>query len=106
MLRPDELTASQTSDGREARIRALVEQLRPRADTVLRQMAERLVDLPEQQSFGPIEYDLRDLGHELARASHQIGLQAGKKRATRRPVASAPTAPPTPASSATGQRPG
>jgi hypothetical protein len=45
-------------------------------------MAERLVDLPEDKAFGQIEYDLRDLAHDLAASAHQTGLQAGKKKAT------------------------
>jgi hypothetical protein len=69
-------------------------------------MAERLADLSEDQAFGQVEYDLRDLAHQLAATSHQAGLQAGKKRATRAPASSAPTVEPTPASSATGLRPG
>ena len=73
---------SQTSEGREARIQALLGQLRPQADRALRAMAERLVDLPEDKAFGQIEYDLRDLAHDLAAQAHQTGLQAGKKRAT------------------------
>ena len=67
---------------RQARVEALMEQLRPNAEAVLRQMAERLVDLPEDKSFGQVEYDLRDLGHRLACSAHQTGLTAGKKRAT------------------------
>jgi hypothetical protein len=43
-------------------------------------MAERLVDLPEDQAFGQIEYDLRDLAHDLAATTHQTGLTAGKKK--------------------------
>jgi hypothetical protein len=71
-----------TDPDREARVAALLEQLRPDAERILRQMAERLVDLPEEKSFGPIELDLRDLSHDLACAAHQTGLQAGKKRGT------------------------
>lgn len=73
---------SQTSEDREARIQALLDQLRPQADHALRAMAERLVDLPEDKAFGQIEYDLRDLAHDLAAQAHQTGLLAGKKRAT------------------------
>jgi hypothetical protein len=69
-------------------------------------MAERLVDLPEGQAFGQVEYDLRDLAHELAAAAHQAGLEAGKKRGTKAPASSAPAAPPTPASSRTAPRAG
>jgi len=97
---------SQISDGRETRIQALVEQLRPSAEAALRQMAERLVDLPEEKSFGQIEYDLRDDAHRLASSAHQAGLTAGKKRATKVPASSAPTAAKTPASSSTATRPG
>src|SRR3954454_17044158 len=91
---------------RDARLQALLDYLRPHAEQALRQIAERLLDLPEGQAFGQIEYDLRDLAHDLAASSHQAGLDAGKKRGTRGPAPSAPTAPPTPASTATGPRPG
>jgi hypothetical protein len=97
---------STTSEDREARIQALLGQLRPQAEAVLRQMAERLVDLPEDQAFGAVEYDLRDWAHELAASSHQAGLQAGKKRGIKAPALSARTARPTPASSTTAPRPG
>ena len=106
MLNPAASIPSQPALDREARIQALLGQLRPHADEVLRRMAERLVDLPEDQAFGQVEYDLRDLAHELAATSHQAGLKAGKKRATRAPASSAPTAEPTPGSSATDPRPG
>jgi hypothetical protein len=91
---------------REARIQQLLGQLRPGAEQILRRMAERLVDLPEDQAFGQVEYDLRDLAHELAASSHQAGLEAGKKRATRAPAPSARTATTTPASSSTAPRVG
>src|SRR5262245_21081630 len=91
---------------REARIQDLLRRLRHGAEPVLRQMAERLADLPEGQAFGQVEYDLRDAAHELAAAAHRAGLEAGKKRGMPGPVSSAPTAGPTPGSSATGPRPG
>jgi hypothetical protein len=106
MLNPLVFPPSPTPDDREARIQALLQRLRPNSEQVLRQMAERLVDLPEDQAFGQVEYDLRDLAHDLAATSHQTGLDAGKKRATAAPVSSARTAKPTPASSRTGPRPG
>jgi len=91
---------------REPRVLALMAQLRPNAEHALREMAERLVDLPEEQSFGAIEYQLRDAAHDFASASHQAGLRAGKKGATKGRASSAPTARPTPGSSATATRPG
>jgi hypothetical protein len=95
-----------TSDDREARAQELLGRLRPGAEQILRRMAERLVDLPDGQAFGQVEYDLRDLAHELAATSHQAGLEAGKKRGTKVPVPSAPTVPAMPASSSTAPRPG
>ena len=74
--------ASPIPDGRQARVEALLARLKERSEASLRKMAERLTDLPEDQSFGQIEYDLRDLAHEIASSSHQAGLEAGKKRAT------------------------
>jgi hypothetical protein len=106
MLNTAASSLSQTSEDRETRIQALMEHLRCHSEQALRQMAERLVDLPEDQAFGQVEYDLRELAHDLAAASHQAGLQAGKKRGTPAPALSAPTARPMPASSTTAQRPG
>ena len=106
MLNTPAPTPSATPQDREERIQELLQRLRPNADQVLRRMAERLVDLPEGKAFGQIEYDLRDLAHGLAAASHQAGLEAGKKRGTSAQAPSAPTAGPTPASSSTGPRPG
>ena len=106
MLKDSQSATSQTCQDREARVQALLQHLRPNAEQVLRRMAERLVDLAEDQAFGQIEYDLRDLAHELAAASHQAGLEAGKKRGTLVPAPSARTARPMPAASATGPRPG
>ena len=46
---------SPTADDREARIQELLGRLRPTAEAHLRRMAERLVDLPEEESFGQVE---------------------------------------------------
>ena len=106
MLSQNDSSTSPTSDSREARVQALLAQLQPDAEQILRQMAENLVDLPENKSFGQIEYTLRDLAHELASSCHQTGLQAGEKKATAAPVPSDPTASPTPASSTTDPKVG
>jgi hypothetical protein len=82
MLNQIEATTPLAGNDREARVQALMEQLRPEADRVVRQMAERLVDLPEEKSFGQIELDLRDLSHDFASCAHETGLQSGKKRGT------------------------
>jgi hypothetical protein len=98
--------SSPLCNDRENRMQTLLELLRPNAEGVLRQMAERLVDLPENQSFGQVEYDLRDLAHDLAASAHQAGLDAAKKKATKARASSARTASKTPASSSTAPRPG
>jgi hypothetical protein len=72
----------QTAVDREARVQALLGALRGQAEPRLRQMAERLVDLPEDKAFGQVEYDLGDLGREIATCAHQVGLDAGKKGGT------------------------
>jgi hypothetical protein len=106
MLNESSSDANQTSQGREERRQQLLQALRAEAERVLQRMADALVDLPDDEAFGAVEYTLRDLGHDLATRAHQAGLRAGKKRATRAPASSARTARPTPASSATGRRPG
>lgn len=106
MLDPSVSSTTATSNDRECRVQELISQLRPSAEQAIRAMAERLVDLPVEKSFGQIEYDLRDLAHDLASASHQAGLQAGKKGATKVPASPARTAGPTPASLTTARRPG
>lgn len=73
---------SATADDRETRVQALLGALRQQAEPRLRQMAERLIDLPEDQAFGQIEHDLGDLARAIAASAHQAGLQAGKKGAT------------------------
>ena len=90
---------------RQARIDALVTQLRPTADDALRRMAEQLVDRPDTELFGDIEYRLRDAAHDLAAAAHQTGLEVRKKGGTTGPVLCAPSAAPTPGSTP-GERAG
>jgi hypothetical protein len=106
MLDSDASATNQTSNERENRRAAILRALQADAQGVLERMADALADLPEERAFGKIEYDLRDLAHELAASAHQAGLEAGKKRATRAPASSAPPASTTPASSSTGPSPG
>jgi hypothetical protein len=100
------LATSPEASDRQRRRQEILASLQADSQAILERMADELVDLPQDKAFGQIEYTLRDLAHELAAAAHQTGLEAGKKKATRAPASSAPTAKPTPASSATGPRPG
>ncbi len=90
-----------TSEDRETRIRALMEQLRPAADEALRRMAEELVDAPDQGLFGDVELRLRDRAHALAAAVHEAGLEGRKKGGTAAPASPAPPASSRPASCTT-----
>jgi len=79
MLAAPASAPSTTADDREVRVQALLASLREQAEPRLRQMAERLIDLPEDQAFGQIEHDLGDLARAVAASAHQAGLEAGKK---------------------------
>lgn len=95
-----------TSQDREARRQQVLLAMRGATDSVLERLADELVDLPDDQVFGQIEYTLRDLGHDFVTRAHQAGINVAKKRATKAPASSAPTARRTPASSVTAKRPG
>jgi len=87
-----------TPEDREARIQALVTQLRPAAEQTLRQMAEQLVDAPDRQLFHGVELQLRDHAHQLAATALQAGLEGRKKGGTAVPASPARTASARPAS--------
>jgi len=106
MLNESASATPQTSQERETRRQQILAALRGEADQLLERLADQLADLSDDQVFGAIEYTLRDLSHDFATRAHQAGIAAGKKRGIKAPVASAPTAGPTPASSATAPRPG
>lgn len=106
MLNENSSATNQIPDERETRRAAILSALKRDAEAVLGRMADRLADLPEDKAFGQIEYDLRDMAHDLAASAHKAGLDAGKKRATKVRASSAPPASTTPASSSIGPNPG
>jgi hypothetical protein len=67
---------------REQRLQALLQELQPQVDAIVRRAAEQWVDTPEHQELGAIEYALRDAGQEIAAALQQTGLASRKKRGT------------------------
>jgi len=67
---------------REQRIEALMEQLRPKVEEVVRRMVERAVDVPEAEEFGAIDFEFRDAGQKLVNEVRQAGLASRKKRGT------------------------
>lgn len=84
---------------RQAKVEAMLALLRNRSEETLRKMAELLVDSPDEQFFNQMEFDLRDLAHDLATDAQEAALRGGKKRGTRGPASSADTARETPDSS-------
>src|SRR5262249_16268249 len=106
MMNQDASATNQTSNEREIRRAAILAALKDDAEAILGRMADRLADLPDDKAFGQVEYDLRDMAHELAASAHGAGLEAGKKRATKGRASSAPPASTTPDSSSTGPSPG
>ena len=90
-----------TPADRAARLAALRDRLRPLVEQAAERLAEALLDAPDEQLVGDVEFRLRDEAHRLAAAAHQAGLEGRKKGATRAPASTARAATPTPASSAT-----
>jgi hypothetical protein len=67
---------------REQRIEAILLELRPKIEQVVRQMVERAVDVPEAEEFGAIDNEFRDAGQKLATDVRQASLASRKKRGT------------------------
>jgi hypothetical protein len=72
--------AAAASETREQRIEAILKELRPKVDEVVRKMVERAVDVPEAEEFGPIDFEFRDAGQELANDVRQASVASRKKR--------------------------
>ncbi|HEX4613668.1 MAG TPA: hypothetical protein VH092_36135, partial [Urbifossiella sp.] len=67
------------SPTRDEQIEALLQQLRPRIEQVVRKMVERAVDVSEVEEFGAIDLAFRDAGQEIANDVRQAGLASRKK---------------------------
>jgi len=74
--------SSPPEPSREERIEAIMQQLRPKIEQVVRQMVEHAVDVPEDQEFGAIDTEFRDAGQKLATDVRQASLDSRKKRGT------------------------
>ncbi len=57
-----------------------MEQLRPQVEQVVRQMVETIIDTPEADELGAVEYQLRDVGQRLVATIQETGLASRKKR--------------------------
>ena len=67
---------------RAQRIEAILKELRPKIDTVIRQLVERAVAVPEAEEFGAIDFAFRDAGQQLINEVRQASVASRKKRGT------------------------
>ena len=74
--------SSPPQPSREERIEALMHELRPKIDRVVRQLVERAVDVPEAEEFGAIDLEFRDAGQGMVNEVRQASLASRKKRGT------------------------
>jgi hypothetical protein len=74
--------SSPSEPSRDERIEAIMRELRPKIEQVVRQMVERAVDVPEAEEFGAIDNEFRDAGQKFATDVRQASLASRKKRGT------------------------
>ncbi len=67
---------------RAERIEAIMQQLRPKVEEVVRQLVEKAVDVPEAEEFGAIDFEFRDAGLDLVNDVRQASVASRKKRGT------------------------
>ena len=79
---PARTLAVASVETREERIEAILKELRPKVDEVVRRMVERAVDVPEAEEFGAIDFEFRDAGQKLANDVRQASVASRKKRGT------------------------
>ena len=94
-------TTAATTESREERIEAIMNELRPKIEATVRRMVERAVDVPEAEEFGAIDFESRDAGQELANEVRQAGVASRKQRGTWAAASPASTAPTPPSSTRT-----
>ena len=75
-------SAAAPAESRQQRIEAIMQQLRPKVDQVVRQLVEKAVDVPEAEEFGAIDFEFRDAGLELVNDVRQAAVAGRKKRGT------------------------
>ena len=94
-------TTAATTESREERIEAIMNELRPKIEATVRRLVERAVDVPEAEEFGAIDFEFRDAGQELANQVRQAGVASRDKRGTWAAASPASTAPTPPSSTRT-----
>jgi hypothetical protein len=67
---------------RQERIDAVMNELRPKLDAMLQKMVETIVDKPDAEELGAVEFELREMGREMIATVQETGLSSRKKRGT------------------------
>jgi hypothetical protein len=67
---------------RAERVEALMQQLRPKVEQVVRRLVEKAVDVPEAEEFGAIDFEFRAAGLDLVNDVRQASVASRKKRGT------------------------
>jgi hypothetical protein len=98
-MEPTPLTSEQRAEAER-----IYQILRERTDADLRQLAQLLASKPDHQLLGATEFEVRDRVHRIGARALDAALQERKKRGTRGPVPTAPTARKRPSSSAGNAR--
>jgi len=70
------------AESRQQRVEAIMQQLRPKIDQVVRRLVEKAVDVPEAEEFGAIDLEFRDAGLDLVNDVRQAAVASRKKRGT------------------------
>lgn len=65
---------------RQERIDAAMKELRPKLEAMLQKMVEAVVDKPEAEELGAVEFELRDMGRDMVATVQETGLKSRKKR--------------------------
>lgn len=82
MPQPKKAVPVDPAKERQERIDAVMNELRPKLDAMLQKMVETIVDTPEAEELGPVEFTLRDMGRDMISTVQQTGLKSRKKRGT------------------------
>jgi hypothetical protein len=51
-------------------------------EAMLQKMVETVVDKPEAEELGDVEFELRDMGRDMVASVQETGLKSRKKRGT------------------------
>jgi hypothetical protein len=70
------------AESRQQRVEAIMQQLRPKIEQVVRQLVEKAVDVPEAEEFGAIDFEFRDAGLDLVNDVRRAAVASRKKRGT------------------------